>query len=93
VVQLRVPCAHAASGLRRQAGEHCRCRNVRPRPGPDEVLVRVFASPINPSDLMFVQGLYGLKKPLPAVPGFEGGGTVVQAGTGMLPRASSMTGV
>jgi hypothetical protein len=22
---------------------------------------RVFASPINPSDLMFVQGLYGLK--------------------------------
>ena len=57
-----------------------------PRPGPGEVLVRVVASPINPSDLMFIQGLYGFKKPFPAVPGFEGSGTVVQAGTGMVPR-------
>jgi hypothetical protein len=57
-----------------------------PRPGPGEVLVRVFASPINPSDLMFIRGLYGFKKPLPAVPGFEGSGTVVEAGAGMMPR-------
>ena len=34
------------------------------RPGPGEVLVRVFASPINPSDLVFIRGLYGFKKPL-----------------------------
>jgi hypothetical protein len=33
------------------------------RPGPGEVLVRVFASPINPSDLMFIRELYGFKKP------------------------------
>jgi len=57
-----------------------------PRPGPDEVLVRVFASTINPSDLMFIRGLYGFKKPLPAVPGFEGSGTVVEAGTGLMSR-------
>jgi len=57
-----------------------------PRPGPGEVLVRVFASPINPSDLMFLRGLYGFKKPLPAIPGFEGSGTVVEAGTRMMPR-------
>src|SRR5262245_20297870 len=57
-----------------------------PRPGSGEVLVRVFASPINPSDLMFTRGLYGFKKPLPAVPGFEGSGTVVEAGTGLMPR-------
>ena len=57
-----------------------------PRPGPGEVLVRVFASPINPSDLMFIRGLYGFKKPLPAVPGFEGSGTVVEAGAGLMPR-------
>jgi NADPH2:quinone reductase len=57
-----------------------------PRPGPGQVLVRVYASPINPSDLMFVQGLYGFKKPLPAVPGFEGSGTVVAAGSGLMPR-------
>jgi len=57
-----------------------------PRPGPGEVLVRVFASPINPSDLMFLRGLYGFKKPLPAIPGFEGSGAVVEAGTRMMPR-------
>src|SRR5262249_19243046 len=57
-----------------------------PRPGPDEVLVRVFASTINPSDLMFIRGFYGFKKPLAAVPGFEGSGTVVEAGTGLMSR-------
>ena len=57
-----------------------------PRPGPGEVLVRVFASPINPSDLMFIRGLYGFKKSLPAVPGFEGSGTIVEAGTGLTAR-------
>lgn len=46
-----------------------------------QVLVKVAAAPINPSDLMFVRGLYGVKKPLPAVPGFEGCGTVVVAGS------------
>ncbi|WP_224369293.1 zinc-binding dehydrogenase [Hyalangium versicolor] len=52
-----------------------------PRPGAGQVLVRVAAAPINPADLMFVRGLYGVKKPLPAVPGFEGSGTVVAAGS------------
>ena len=57
-----------------------------PQPGSGEVLVRIFASPINPSDLMFIRGLYGFKKPLPAIPGFEGSGTVVEAGVGIMPR-------
>jgi NADPH:quinone reductase len=57
-----------------------------PRPGPGQVLIRVAASPINPSDLMFLRGLYGFKKPLPAIPGFEGSGTVVETGSGMMPR-------
>lgn len=52
-----------------------------PKPGPGQVLVRVAAAPINPADLMFVRGQYGVKKPLPAVPGFEGSGTVVAAGS------------
>ncbi|HQX10325.1 MAG TPA: zinc-binding dehydrogenase [Thermoflexales bacterium] len=51
-----------------------------PTPGPGQVLVRIAASPINPSDLMFVQGLYGVRKPLPAVGGFEASGLVVAAG-------------
>jgi NADPH:quinone reductase len=57
-----------------------------PRPGPGEVLVKVFASPLNPSDLMFITGNYGFKKPLPAIPGFEGSGTVVEVGSGMMAR-------
>ncbi|HWB08933.1 MAG TPA: zinc-binding dehydrogenase [Pirellulales bacterium] len=57
-----------------------------PQPGPGEVLVRLAAAPVNPSDLMFMQGLYGFKKGLPTILGFEGSGTVVAAGRGILPR-------
>jgi NADPH2:quinone reductase len=57
-----------------------------PRPGPGEVRVKVFASPANPSDLMFITGNYGFKKPLPATPGFEGSGTVVETGSGAMAR-------
>lgn len=55
-----------------------------PKPGPGQVLVRMDAAPCNPSDLIFLQGLYGVKKPFPAVPGWEGAGTVVENGGGIL---------
>jgi NADPH2:quinone reductase len=58
-----------------------------PHPGRGQVLVRVSAAPINPSDLMFLRGLYGFRKKLPVVPGFEGSGTVLAAGGGLLARA------
>jgi len=48
-----------------------------PQPGPGQVLVQMRAAPINPSDMMFVQGLYGFTKPAPVVAGFEGAGVVV----------------
>lgn len=51
-----------------------------PRPAGKELLIKVLAAPINPSDVMFTRGLYGLKKQLPTVPGFEGSGVVVDAG-------------
>jgi NADPH2:quinone reductase len=57
-----------------------------PRPGPGEVLVRIAAAPIHPADVAFLLGLYGVKKPLPVVPGIEGSGTVVAAGPGLIPR-------
>lgn len=57
-----------------------------PQPGAGQVLVKVAASPINPSDVMFLRGMYGFKKPLPATPGFEGSGTVVSTGGGMLAK-------
>ncbi len=57
-----------------------------PKPGKDEVLVKVAASPINPSDLAFLEGQYGFKNPPPVVPGGEGSGTVVAVGPGMMGR-------
>jgi len=51
------------------------------RPGPGEVLVRVAAAPVNPSDLMSLRGLYGVKKTPPFTPGLEGAGVVVAAGS------------
>ena len=56
------------------------------RPGPGQVTIRVAAAPINPSDVMFIRGLYGLTKPVPSIPGFEGTGTVVSAGPGLYGR-------
>lgn len=57
-----------------------------PEPGRGQVLVRMHAAPINPNDLMFVDGTYEVVKPLPVVPGFEGSGTVVASGGGVLAR-------
>lgn len=53
-----------------------------PVPARGQVLIKMDASPINPSDLIFVEGDYGFRKPLPCVPGFEGAGTVVAANAG-----------
>jgi NADPH:quinone reductase-like Zn-dependent oxidoreductase len=55
-----------------------------PRPKRGQVLVRIEAAPCNPSDLIFLQGKYGVRKTLPAVPGWEGAGTVVASGGGWL---------
>ena len=56
----------------------------KPVPGRGEVLVRMLASPINPSDVMYVEGRYGLKPTFPATPGFEGVGVVEATGGGIL---------
>ncbi|MFO0917552.1 MAG: zinc-dependent alcohol dehydrogenase family protein [Planctomycetaceae bacterium] len=50
---------------------------------PGTVRVRMLASPINPSDLMTIRGIYGRKPPLPAVPGYEGVGIVEAAQAGL----------
>jgi NADPH:quinone reductase-like Zn-dependent oxidoreductase len=45
---------------------------------PGEALVEVLATPINPSDMMTLLGIYGVLPKLPAVPGNEGVGRVVE---------------
>lgn len=54
-----------------------------PEPGPNEVRIKVIASPINPSDIMFVQNLYGIRPQLPSGAGFEGVGVVDALGEGV----------
>ncbi|HYG90807.1 MAG TPA: zinc-dependent alcohol dehydrogenase family protein [Azospirillum sp.] len=51
-------------------------------PGPGEVLVRMTARSVNPSDLLTIRGTYAQHTPLPSTPGWEGVGTVVAAGPG-----------
>jgi NADPH2:quinone reductase len=55
----------------------------RPAAGPGQVLVRMRARPVNPSDLLTVRGLYGSLPQLPATPGLEGMGEVAEAGEGV----------
>ena len=56
-----------------------------PRPGPGEVLIKMHAAPVNPSDLALLTGAY-LKRSYPLTPGLEGSGTVVAAGKGIMAR-------
>jgi trans-2-enoyl-CoA reductase len=51
-----------------------------PRPAPDQLLVQMRAAPINPADLNQIEGKYPVRPELPATPGFEGAGVVVDAG-------------
>jgi len=53
-----------------------------PQPASKQVLIKMAAAPVNPSDLVFLRDQYGIKKKLPVVPGFEGSGTVIAAGRG-----------
>src|SRR5436305_937432 len=55
----------------------------RPEPGAGQVLVRLRARSINPSDLLTVHGLYGSLPNLPATPGLEGMGEVAAVGDGV----------
>jgi NADPH:quinone reductase-like Zn-dependent oxidoreductase len=55
----------------------------QPQPGAGQVLVRLRARSINPSDLLTVRGLYGSLPKLPATPGLEGMGEVIAVGDGV----------
>ncbi len=54
-----------------------------PQPGPGQVLVRLRARPINPSDLFMIRGRYGSLPRLPATVGMEGAGVVAAVGDGV----------
>ena len=53
----------------------------RPTPAADEALVEMRAAPINPADINAIEGKYPARREVPAIPGFEGAGVVVEVGT------------
>jgi NADPH:quinone reductase-like Zn-dependent oxidoreductase len=56
--------------------------HARP-PGPGEVRVKVLSAPIHNADLLQIMGQYGRSAELPATPGSEGVGHVVEVGEGV----------
>lgn len=56
----------------------------KPIPQKGEALIRIKARNINPSDLMFIQGLYGIQAQLPSSAGFEAMGEIEEIEEGQL---------
>ena len=54
-----------------------------PTPAANEAVVKMCAAPINPADLNQTEGKYPVRPELPATPGFEGAGVVVELGGGV----------
>jgi trans-2-enoyl-CoA reductase len=52
-----------------------------PKPAANEVVVKMKAAPINPADLNAIEGKYPVRPALPATPGMEGAGVVVEVGS------------
>jgi NADPH:quinone reductase len=57
-----------------------------PTPKQGEVLVKMAAAPINPSDLARIKSMSIEEDLLSFIPGIEGSGTVIAAGKGLVPR-------
>jgi len=55
-----------------------------PVPGPGEVLIKMLAAPVNPSDLARLKNPGGELDLKSYIPGLEGSGTVVAAGKGLM---------
>ena len=53
----------------------------------DEIIIKIHSGVVNPSDVLFVQGLYPVNKQFPIPGGFEGSGLVVKAGSDAHPQA------
>jgi NADPH:quinone reductase-like Zn-dependent oxidoreductase len=53
----------------------------QPALGQDEVLISMEAAPLNPSDFLFIRGIYGVRPAFPSPVGAEGVGRVTKTGS------------
>jgi len=60
-----------------------------PTPAAGETVVKMRAAPINPADLNQIEGKYPVRAELPATPGFEGAGVVVELGANVTSVAAN----
>jgi len=82
---MKIPEKMLAVSLEKQ-GSSLGIRTVPvPHPKQGEVLVKMAASPVNPSDLARIKSIPE-EDLFSFIPGIEGSGTVVEAGKGLLPR-------
>ena len=56
-------------------------RSAKPDLGEDDVLISMEAASINPSDILLIRGLYGIRPAFPFPLGAEGVGRVVKTGS------------
>ncbi|XP_054734942.1 enoyl-[acyl-carrier-protein] reductase, mitochondrial-like [Anastrepha obliqua] len=87
---LRRRCCRSASNICAQALQYCKhgepadvlelVELAVSEPKDTEVLVKLLAAPINPSDINTIQGKYPIKLPLPAIAGNEAVAEVLRVG-------------
>lgn len=69
--------------------EAIECDTIEPKEG--QVLLKLLASPINPSDVLTLTGQYGILPPLPATGGNEGVAKVIRHGANVTSPAIGQT--
>jgi NADPH:quinone reductase-like Zn-dependent oxidoreductase len=63
----------------------------KPEPAVGEVRIKVTKANIIPADIMFIQGMYGIRPQLPQIAGFEGTGTIDECGEGVeIPKGTGV---
>jgi NADPH:quinone reductase-like Zn-dependent oxidoreductase len=85
-IKMKLPEMMNAVQLEKQGGPFV-VRSVKvPIPGKGEVLVKMAAAPINPSDLQRINSITDATVLSTFIPGIEGSGTIVAAGEGFIPK-------
>ncbi len=85
-MQIEIPETMQAVKLERPGGPLIVGTVKVPRPRDGEVLVKMAAAPVNPSDFQRIRSVTKEEDLHSFIPGIEGSGTIVSAGKGLLPR-------